>query len=457
MAKTIIPVVLSGGVGKRLFPISTPNMPKQFCKLNGEEDLFSQTLQRLDNLNFAKPIITTNVEHRFLVAEFVRRAGVEVEQIILEPEIKNNAAAICASALYVRENFGEDAVMLVVPSDHIIDDANAFADSVAEARELAEAGKIMCFGIRPECPETKYGYIKPGSNGEIESFTEKPDLETAESYLASGEYFWNSGIFVFKCGEILEEYQEHAPDLYENVQASYKQAYEDLDFIRLGEESYEKTKKTSIDYAILEKTESASMIVAKFDWQDFGSYEALWSNAKHDEFGNAKFGNVKAEDARGNYIYGADGVEVNVSGLEGFVVAASKNRVMVAPKDAEVEIQRFAEVAMSGAGSEKVYRPWGHYEVIEERGNYKLKVLEILPGKKISTQSHQKRSEHWTCVAGKGQVRLGDKKVELVENISVFVPKGEVHCLENTGSDVLRIIEVQIGDYLGEDDIERYS
>ena len=461
----IIPVILSGGSGSRLWPLSRAMRPKQFLGVTDEKTLFQLTLQRLQGLpGLQSPIIVSNQEHRFLVAEQCREAGVQQDAILLEPFGRNTAPAIAVAALHARRS-GDDPVMLVLPSDHIFAKPEAFRESATLAAKAASEGKLVTFGIVPDQPETGYGYIKAGkatsisSVSEVAQFVEKPDFATAERYVASGEYFWNSGMFMFKASAYLEELGKHHPTMLRQCELAYNNAHIDLDFIRLNEAAMTDCPSDSVDYAVMEKTDKAAMVSLDAGWNDVGAWSSVWQVLPKDGKGNAIRGDVIIEDSEDCYVH-ADYRLVTLLGVKDLVVIETSDAILVANKEAAQDVKKIVNRLSAAKRSEtdlhrEVFRPWGSYDSLGNGPRYQVKSIRVKPGAKLSLQYHHHRAEHWVVVAGTARVLIGDQSRLVTANESVYIPLGEKHMLENPGKEWLELIEVQSGTYLGEDDIVR--
>lgn len=461
------PVILCGGSGTRLWPLSRKLLPKQFLALAGKESMFQQTALRLGALpGAAAPIVVSHVEHRFLAREQLREIGIEPAGHVLEPFGRNTAPAIAAAAM-VAARRDPRAAILVAPSDHVVRDGAAFADAVARALQLAGRGRLVTFGIVPTEPAAGYGYILPGPAERdvkdafaIASFFEKPDEARARDYIAR-KAFWNSGMFLFSAARYLEELRRLRPDIASAVEAALAGARPDLDFLRLEEKAFERCPAESVDYAVMEKTAEASVVAAAFEWSDVGSWRSLWALGAKDAQGNSVQGDVMLEDARGCYVR-AESRLVAALGVDDLVIVETGDAVLVARKDKAEHVKLLVERLNAQTRSEelshdRVYRPWGYYESIDAGPAYQVKRLMLKPGARISLQRHRRRAEHWVVVAGKARVIRGEDQLVLRPNQSTFIPLGAMHRLENTGEEPLFVIEVQSGDYFGEDDIERFD
>ena len=463
---TIIPVILSGGAGTRLWPLSRSQYPKQFLSLAAQNTMIQETLLRLENIAVASPIVICNESHRFIVADQLAQINVKNPCIILEPLGRNTAPAIAAGA-FKAQALDKDAVMVVLPSDHVIQNKSVLAKGVELACKTAAEGFLVTFGITPTAPETGYGYIKAqvtdgASVFPLDKFVEKPDRETAQKYLDSGEYFWNSGMFVFKAATFLSELQHFEPEIFASVEAAYTKAAVDVDFIRLEKEAFATSPSRSIDYAVMEKTSKGKVIPLDAGWNDVGAWSALWEVNQKDENQNVIFGDVIAHNTEDSYIYSQSRLVAAV-GLRNAVVVETKDAVLVADKSQVQDVKDIVEALKrqdrhSNVEENQVgVRPWGSYEAIERGHRYKVKHITVKPGAKLSVQMHYHRAEHWIVVSGTALVRNGEQELLLGENQSTFIPLGTVHALENPGKVPLELIEVQSGPYLEEDDIIRFE
>ncbi len=464
MKNSITPVILSGGSGSRLWPLSREAYPKQFIRLTGSDTLIQQTAKRISSLeNATSPLVVCNNQHRFLVAEQLQQVQIYPLDIILEPAKRNTAPAIAVAAMRILEQDPE-CVMLVLPADHLLGDVARFHDAVSRGRDHAIAGKLVTFGIRPASPETGYGYIKQGnavSEGvyAIERFVEKPQSETAEEYLSSGEYFWNAGIFMFTPGTYLEEMDRFQPEMLEYCRTAYEKAFRDMDFMRLDREAFEACPADSIDFAIMEKTDRG--VVAELDtsWTDVGSWEALWKICPCDQAHNAVHGDVILEDVSNSLILSRKRL-VAALGVHDLVVVETSDAILVADRRRAQDVKKIVRTLKALGREEavthsKVYRPWGSYELLTSGDRFQVKLIKVKPGARLSLQMHHHRAEHWIVVRGTALVYSGDEKLLVTENESTFIPLGKVHSLENPGKIMLELVEVQSGSYLGEDDIVR--
>jgi mannose-1-phosphate guanylyltransferase/mannose-6-phosphate isomerase len=463
----LIPVVLSGGSGTRLWPLSRELHPKQFLPLVGGHTMLQDTLRRLEGLDVAGPIVICNEHHRFMVAEQLRSIGAKPSAIILEPVGRNTApavalAALCAKALVPS---GEQAVLLVLPADHMLRDVPAFHRAIAAGRDAAVRGKLVTFGVVPTQPETGYGYIRrsagEGTSFPIAEFVEKPTAERAAAYVASGDYLWNSGMFMFAADRYLEELGHLAPEMLEVCRRSLDTASRDLDFTRLSAENFGQCPSDSIDYAVMEKTRDAVVVPLDAGWSDVGSWSALQENLPADANGNVTRGDVVTEDSSGCYLYSSERLVATV-GLTDHVVVETKDAVLVAPKDRVQDVKALvAKLKKEGRPEpsihREVFRPWGSYDSVDGGTRFQVKRLTVKPGAQLSLQMHHHRAEHWIVVSGTARITCDERVFLLSENESTYIPVGAKHRIENPGKVPLHIIEVQSGSYLGEDDIVRYE
>ena len=468
MSAKIFPVVLCGGAGSRLWPMSRQLLPKQFLPLVSERTMLQETVERLRGLGGAEsPTVVSNNEHRFLVAEQLRAIGAPPRLQILEPLGRNTAPAVAVAALAL-EKSDPDGVMLVLPADHLIRDVETFHVSVLKAAAAARAGFLTTFGIRPDHPATGYGYIEGGAPIEdhdsvfrVGRFVEKPDLATARKFVERGTFAWNSGMFVFSARRYLEELGRHAPAVLAACRAAWEKAATDLDFVRLDEAAFAACPADSIDYAVMEKTDSAAVVPVDIGWSDVGSWATLWEVGEKDARGNVLRGDVQVQGSENCYIR-AEKRMVSVLGLSDTVVIETDDAVLVASKDEAQKVKDIVGRLHAAKRTEhvshrRVYRPWGYYESIDAGDRFQVKRLMVKPGAALSLQMHHHRAEHWVVVSGTAKVTRGDEVKLLAENESTYIPIGVKHRLENPGKVELHLIEVQSGGYLGEDDIVRFE
>ena len=456
------PVLLSGGSGTRLWPLSREAYPKQFLPLAGDDTMVQATWRRVEALADLAPIVVANEEHRFLVAEQLRQVGAPVPAILLEPVGRNTAPAIAAAALQAMAG-GADPLLLVLPSDHVVRDVAGFQRAVREASSAAEAGALVTFGIVPDAPETGFGYIQAEAGDglrQVLRFVEKPDAATARSYLDAGGYYWNSGMFLFRASRYLEELARFRPDIVDAVRAAHAAARHDGDFVRLDKDAFSACPSDSIDYAVMEKTADAMVLPVDIGWNDVGSWSALWDVAERDADGNAHHGDVIAVDSRNSYAYAQ--LLVALVGVDDIVVVETDDAVLVARKDKVQEVKQVVarlkqEQRSQAVLHREVHRPWGSYDSVDNGGRHQVKRIKVKPGAALSLQMHHHRAEHWIVVSGTAKVTRGDETLLLSENESTYIPLGVKHRLENPGKVPLELIEVQSGSYLGEDDIVRFE
>jgi len=462
----IVPVLLAGGTGTRLWPLSRQARPKQFLPLTGERSLLEQTLLRVDRLaDTTDPLVIGSEAHRFLIAEQLRSTG-QNGRVVLEPAGRNTAPAAAVAALEAIGAHGEDSLLLVLPSDHALEDGEAFDRAIAAGRKAAEKGQLVTFGVVPRGPETGYGYIRAGEpiDGEVRrltSFTEKPDLQTAQGYLDEGGYYWNSGMFLFPARGYLDALGRYAPDILESAEASHAGAARDADFLRLDKSAFEGCRGESIDYAVMERTDNAAVVPLHVRWNDLGSWSSVAETQGADARGNVVQGDVLLEDTD-NCVVHSDGRLVAALGVRDAVIVETTDAVLVADRAREQDIKTIVERLKSQGRSEatehrKVYRPWGSYESIAAGDRFQVKRIAVKPGGRLSLQMHHHRAEHWIVVQGTAKVTRGDDEMLLTEDQSTYIPLGTTHRLENPGNIDLVLIEVQSGSYLGEDDIVRFD
>lgn len=465
----ILPVIMAGGSGSRLWPLSRQLYPKQFLSLCGDQTMLQQTCSRLAGLQHLPPLLVCGEEHRFTVAEQLRVAQQTHSGIILEPAGRNTAPAVALAALHSLASGEGDPLLLVLAADHVIRDAAAFRQAVVEASNFAEEGALVTFGIVPTEPETGYGYIHRGaqrSSGShsaftVDRFVEKPDRATAEKYLQSQEYLWNSGMFLFRASRYIEELGRHRPDILSACERALAGASLDVDFIRPEQNAFLECPEDSIDYAVMEKTHDAVVIPLDCGWSDLGSWSALWEISAKDAHGNTASGDVILHDSRNCYVQ-SDSKLIALIGLDNLVVVESDDAIMVAAKHRVQEVKKIVELLKAENRPEamvhrKVYRPWGFYDSVDAGERFQVKRIVVNPGAQLSLQMHHHRAEHWVVVSGTARVTCGDKQMLLSENQSTYIPLGIKHRLENPGTIPLELIEVQSGSYLGEDDIVRFE
>ncbi len=462
MATKLRVVLLSGGSGTRLWPLSREAYPKQFLPLVGDDTMLQATWLRVAELADAAPIVVANEDHRFLAAEQLRQVGASAPAILLEPVGRNTAPAIAAAALQAQAD-GGDPLLLVLPSDHVIADAGAFRAAVRTASVAADEGALVTFGIVPDAAETGFGYIQaePGEGvRKVRRFVEKPDAATAQSYLDAGGYYWNSGMFLFRASRYLQELERFHPDIVTACRAAFAQATRDGDFVRLGTEAFAACPSDSIDYAVMEKTDAAMVLPVDIGWNDVGSWSALWDVSERDAAGNAHHGDVIAVDSRNSYAYARR--LVALVGVDDLIVVETDDAVLVARKDRVQDVkavvaQLKATQRSQAALHREVQRPWGSYDSVDAGDGFQVKRIKVKPGAQLSLQSHTQRAEHWIVVRGIARVTRNNDVFELHANQSTYIPIGAKHRLENPGTETLELIEVQSGAYLGEDDIVRYE
>lgn len=462
----IIPVILSGGSGTRLWPLSRKQYPKQYLPLIGNNTMLQETIMRLSGLNnVGDPIIVCNAEHRFIVAEQCQQIDVKNPTILLEPVGKNTAPAIAAAAIQSLTQI-DDAVLLVLSADHNIEDIEAFHESIHIANNQAKKGKLATFGIVPTDANVGYGYIKASLNNkngahQVEEFVEKPDLKKAELYLEQGNYLWNSGMFMFKATTLVNELTVHSPNTVNSVRKAVVNAKQDLDFIRLDKKAFELATSDSIDYALMEKSNNVVVIPLDAKWNDIGSFSALYDIAIKDSYSNVIKGDVFTEETRNTYI-NAQHHMVATIGVQGLVIVDTPNATLIAAKDKVQDVKKIVERLNEQNREEqfcnrKVYRPWGWYDSIESGFHFQVKKLHVYPGAKLSLQMHHRRAEHWVVVKGTATATNGENILILKKGDSTYIPIGTIHSLENKTDKQLEVIEVQSGTYLGEDDIVRFE
>lgn len=459
----VIPVILSGGSGTRLWPMSRKAYPKQLLPLTGNKySMLQETLLRVKNL--ATPIVVANEDHRFIVAEQIQEVSNKKVDILLEPMGKNTAPAITLAAFAAMQKHPE-AIMVVLPADHLISNTKAFQHALDLAVAAAQENKLVTFGIVATHAETGYGYIKTKKTRdpvlEIQQFVEKPDSVTAKRYLKSGNYYWNSGMFVFRASVFIAELEKHNKAILNACMTAFEKAKTDLDFIRIDRDAFAKSPEDSIDYAVMERTSNAVMVPLDAGWSDLGSWSSVWDVMKKDKQQNVVVGDVIAEDCHNSLFFAEDHL-IAAIGVDDLIVVDTKDALLIAKKDRVQDVKKIVDKMKSGKRSEhlihrQVYRPWGSYEGIGEGSRYQVKRIIVKPGASLSLQMHHKRAEHWIVVVGTARVQRGEDQLHLKENESIYIPLGEKHRLTNTGTTPLELIEVQSGAYLGEDDIVRFE
>jgi len=458
----INPVVLSGGSGTRLWPLSREHYPKQLLCLLGDQTLLQQTISRLDGMgNVAAPLLVCNEEHRFLIAEQLRQMGKAPADIILEPVGRNTAPALTLAALTLLKHSPNDALMLVMPADHVIQNNKQFHATVREGTSLAEKGLLVTLGIVPAAPETGYGYIKPGKGNDVEAFVEKPDAKTAAQYIASGEYLWNSGMFMMLASAWLDELKRFHPAMLEACKTAHEQGHRDADFYRINAQAFGSCQSNSIDYAVMEETDRAAVVVLDAGWSDIGAWSSLWEASTRDAQGNVVQGDVYMHETQ-NALLISQHRFVAAVGLDDIIVVETPDAVLVAHKNHAHDVKEVVNRLKNDKRGEyqthrRVYRPWGSYEGVDAGPRFQVKRLVVNPGASLSLQMHHHRSEHWIVVKGTARVTRGNEIFVLTENQSTYIPLRTTHRLENPENTPLEIIEVQSGSYLGEDDIVRFE
>lgn len=458
----IIPVILSGGVGSRLWPLSREHSPKQCLPLtDAQYSLLQQTAKRTHSMDVSAPIVVCNEDHRFLIAQQLQEIGVMGASILLEPKGRNTAPAIALAALEAQHKQLGDALLLVLPADHVIRDVAAFEKVIQQAAVLAKDNALVTFGVKPTRPETGYGYIRAGDDFAVAEFVEKPNLETAQAYLNSGDYFWNSGMFLFKAKTYLEELSNHRNDIAQSVKQAFEQRSKDRDFIRIDVEAFSNCPAESIDYAVMELTKKAKVVPYNGDWSDIGAWDALYDYADKDADQNVLLGDVMSEGTTNSLIRSETRLVAAV-GVNNLIIVETADAVLVMGKDNAQDVKKIVK-RIKDEGREEhmfhttVHRPWGTYQTVDLGNRHQVKRIMVKPGEKLSVQMHHHRAEHWVVVSGTAKVQNGDKEILLTENESTYIPVGVVHALENPGKIPLELVEVQSGSYLGEDDIVRFS
>ncbi|WP_170106919.1 mannose-1-phosphate guanylyltransferase/mannose-6-phosphate isomerase [Agitococcus lubricus] len=464
LLQIVQPVILCGGAGSRLWPLSREMFPKQLLSLTNQHSLLQNTILRIRGIKSAEPILVSNEQHRFIVAEQLRAINVKHDGILLEPVGRNTAPAIAVAALHAIRH-GQDPILIVLPADHTIEHIPQFEEAILKAVNLASEGALVTFGIVPKHPETGYGYIRQGqamsAGFKVSAFVEKPNLELAKQYLESGEYLWNSGMFVFRASQFLAELATFEPHMLTACQQAVAEASQDLDFIRLNKEAFAASPDNSIDYAVMERTTKAAVVSLDAAWNDIGSFAALWQDAAQDTQGNAVKGDVLLEDSKNCYVHATQRL-VTVVGAEDLIVVETADAVLVAPRHAVQDVKKIVSRLKQTKRAEatahrRVYRPWGYYEGIDQGQRYQVKRIGVNPEASLSLQMHHHRAEHWIVVNGTAEVTCEDKVYLVTENQSTYIPLGHKHRLRNVGKIMLEMIEVQSGSYLGEDDIVRFE
>jgi len=462
----IFPVILSGGSGSRLWPLSRESYPKQLLPLASEATMLQETAARVADPALFHPVtVVANAEHRFVIAQQLNDIGHKGATIVLEPLARNTAPAVAAAAL-IAQRQDTNALILVMPADHAVPDKKGFLEAVNAGAAAAREGSLVLFGIQPDSPATGYGYILAGDAVKglarrVEAFVEKPDLATAESYLADGRYSWNSGIFLLSATSVIEELEKHEPKVVAAVRASLDAAKKDMDFLRLDPDAFAESPSISIDYAVMERTDRAAVVPSTFAWSDVGAWSALWELADRDAGDNVQIGDTVAEDTRGSYLR-SEGPLIATVGVENLIVIATPDAVLVADRNKDQDVKRLVERLrasnhVSATQTRRVHRPWGWYEGVTSGDRFQVKQITVYPGQKLSLQKHYHRAEHWVVVNGTAEVQVDAETRLLGENESVYIPLGSKHRLINPGKVPLNLIEVQSGPYLGEDDIVRFE
>ena len=461
----MIPVILSGGSGSRLWPLSRKQFPKQFLALTGDDTLFQQTIKRLRLPGMQPPLLVCNQEHRFIVQEQLKEQKLETQATLLEPFGRNTAPAVAIAAMKLLAE-GRDELLLILPADHVLEDQAAFEAALQVAQKAAENGEMVLFGIPASRPETGYGYIRamaddslPRGVVRVQSFVEKPDEERARAFVESGEYFWNSGMFLFRASRYLEELKQHDPDIYDTCLLALERSTIEDDVVLIDAATFECCPDNSIDYAVMEKTSRACLVPLNAGWNDVGSWSSIWDVHAKDSNGNVTKGDVMVHNSRNCLVHG-NGKLVSVIGLDDIVVVETKDAMMIAHRDHVQDVKTVVKQLDAQGRSEtqnhcEVYRPWGSYDSVDMGGRFQVKHISVKPGATLSLQMHHHRAEHWIVVSGTAEVTCDDKVFLLTENQSTYIPMTSVHRLSNPGKIPLEIIEVQSGSYLGEDDIER--
>ncbi|EHX0864618.1 mannose-1-phosphate guanyltransferase, partial [Salmonella enterica subsp. enterica serovar Cerro] len=469
-AETLIPVIMAGGTGSRLWPLSRELYPKQFLCLQNNLSMLQSTISRLDGIKHASPIVICNEKHRFIVADQLLQMNQLTNNIILEPVGRNTAPAVALAALVAKNNSSkEDPLLLILAADHVFTNENEFRITVSKAIPFADRGKLVTFGIVPSKAESGYGYILRGNKlqleddiiaFDVEQFVEKPSIETAQAYVASGDYYWNSGMFLFRAGRYLEELKKYRPDILIACEKSISDLNIDLNFVRINEDDFYPCPDVSIDYAVMEHTADAVVMPMDAGWSDVGSWSSLWEISAHTPEGNVHHGDVISHKTENSYVYAESGLVTTV-GVKDLVVVQTKDAVLIADRHAVQDVKKVVEKIKADGRHEhhmhrEVYRPWGKYDSIDAGERYQVKRITVKPGEGLSVQMHHHRAEHWVVVAGTARVTINGEVKLLGENESIYIPLGATHCLENPGKIPLDLIEVRSGSYLEEDDVVRF-
>ncbi|PDN27885.1 mannose-1-phosphate guanyltransferase [Salmonella enterica] len=469
-AETLIPVIMAGGTGSRLWPLSRELYPKQFLCLQNNLSMLQSTISRLDGIKHASPIVICNEKHRFIVADQLLQMNQLTNNIILEPVGRNTAPAVALAALVAKNNSSkEDPLLLILAADHVFTNENEFRITVSKAIPFADRGKLVTFGIVPSKAESGYGYILRGNKlqleddiiaFDVEQFVEKPSIETAQAYVASGDYYWNSGMFLFRAGRYLEELKKYRPDILIACEKSISDLNIDLNFVRINEDDFYPCPDVSIDYAVMEHTADAVVMPMDAGWSDVGSWSSLWEISAHTPEGNVHHGDVISHKTENSYVYAESGLVTTV-GVKDLVVVQTKDAVLIADRHAVQDVKKVVEKIKADGRHEhhmhrEVYRPWGKYDSIDAGERYQVKRITVKPGEGLSVQMHHHRAEHWVVVAGTARVSINGEVKLLGENESIYIPLGATHCLENPGKIPLDLIEVRSGSYLEEDDVVRF-
>ncbi|EPZ5923167.1 mannose-1-phosphate guanylyltransferase/mannose-6-phosphate isomerase [Escherichia coli] len=471
MSQCLYPVIIAGGTGSRLWPLSRVLYPKQFLNLVGDSTMLQTTITRLDGIECENPIVICNEDHRFIVAEQLRQIGKLTKNIILEPKGRNTAPAIALAAFIAQKNNpNDDPLLLVLAADHSINNEKAFRESIIKAMPYATSGKLVTFGIIPDTANTGYGYIKRSSSADpnkefpaynVAEFVEKPDVKTAQEYISSGNYYWNSGMFLFRASKYLDELRKFRPDIYHSCECATATANIDMDFVRINEAEFINCPEESIDYAVMEKTKDAVVLPIDIGWNDVGSWSSLWDISQKDCHGNVCHGDVLNHDGENSFIYSESSLVATV-GVSNLVIVQTKDAVLVADRDKVQNVKNIVDDLKKRKRAEyymhrAVFRPWGKFDAIDQGDRYRVKKIIVKPGEGLDLRMHHHRAEHWIVVSGTAKVSLGSKVKLLVSNESIYIPQGAKYSLENPGVIPLHLIEVSSGDYLESDDIVRFT